>query len=76
MGLVGAPLLITSSVAVLFGVIDQISPWTAIATLPVALWELSLGLWMTFKGFRPSRITAGMATTSTPSPSIQDQAIA
>ena len=76
MGLVGAPLLITSSVAVLFGVIDQISPWTAIATLPVALWELSLGLWMTFKGFRPSPITAGTATTSTPSPSIQDQAIA
>ncbi len=75
MGLVGAPLLITSSVAVLFGVIDQISPWTAIATLPVALWELSLGLWMTFKGFRPSPITAGMATPSTPTPSIQDQAI-
>jgi hypothetical protein len=65
-GLIGAPLLITSSVAVLFGIIDQISPWTAIATLPVALWELSLGLWMTFKGFRPSPITATMDTTSTP----------
>ena len=47
-----------------------------VATLPVALWELSLGLWMTFTGFRPSPITAGMATPSTPSPSIQDQAIA
>ena len=26
----------------------------AIATLPILLWELSLGLWMTFKGFDPS----------------------
>jgi hypothetical protein len=58
MGLIGAPLLIASTVAVLFGVIEPISPWSAIATLPVALWELSLGLWLTFKGFRPSPITA------------------
>ena len=65
MGLIGAPLLITSTIAVFFGVIEQISPWTAIATLPVALWELSLGLWMTFKGFRPSPITAGMTAVGT-----------
>ena len=57
-GLIGAPLLLASSVAVFFGVIEPISPWTAIATLPVALWEFSLGLWLTFKGFRPSPITA------------------
>ena len=51
-----------------FGVIEPISPWTAIATLPVALWEFSLGLWLTFKGFRPSAITAGMAAAAAPSP--------
>jgi Domain of unknown function (DUF4386) len=66
LGLIGAPLLIASTIAVLFGRIDQISPWTAIATLPVALWELSLGLWLTFKGFRPSPITAGMVAVGTP----------
>jgi Domain of unknown function (DUF4386) len=66
MGLIGAPLLIISSVAVFFGVIEQISPWAAIATLPVALWEFSLGLWLTFKGFRPSPITAGPVAPSTP----------
>ena len=60
LGLVGAPLLIASTIAAFFGVIGQLSAWSAIATLPVALWELSLGLWMTFKGFRPSPITAGM----------------
>jgi Domain of unknown function (DUF4386) len=66
-GLVGAPLLLASSVAVFFGVIEPISAWSAIATLPVALWELSLGLWLTFKGFRPSPIVAGMTATATPS---------
>jgi Domain of unknown function (DUF4386) len=60
LGLIGAPLLIASTIAVFFGVIPQLSAWSAIATLPVALWELSLGLWMTFRGFRPSPITAGM----------------
>ena len=64
-GLIGAPLLLASSVAVFFGVIAPISTWTAIATLPIALWEFSLGLWLTFKGFRPSPITTG--TTRAPS---------
>jgi len=60
MGLIGAPLLIASTIAVLFGIIEPISPLSAIATLPVALWEFSLGLWLTVKGFRPSPITSGM----------------
>jgi hypothetical protein len=67
MGLFGAPLLITSTVTVLFGIIEPISPWAAIATLPVALWELSPGLWMTVKGFQPSAVTAGMTAAATPS---------
>jgi len=58
MGLIGAPMLISAVIAVLFGVIEPISAWSAIATLPVALWELSLGIWLTFKGFKPSPITS------------------
>jgi Domain of unknown function (DUF4386) len=65
-GLIGAPLLITSTIAAFFGVIPQLSAWSAIATLPVALWELSLGLWLTFKGFKPSPITAEMTAARTP----------
>jgi hypothetical protein len=65
LGLIGAPLLITSTIAAFFGVIEQVSVWSGIATVPVALWELSLGLWMTFKGFQPSPITAGMTTVGT-----------
>ena len=67
MGLIGAPLLIASSIAVLFGIIEPISPWTAVATLPVALWEFSLGLWLTFMGFRPSPVTVGMTAVATQS---------
>jgi hypothetical protein len=33
----------------------------AIATAPIFLWELSLGVWLVVKGFKPSPITAGMA---------------
>jgi hypothetical protein len=66
MGLIGAPLLTTSTIAVLFGIIEPISAWSAIATLPVALWELSLGIWLTFKGFKPSPIIADTDPTYSP----------
>jgi hypothetical protein len=39
---------------------------TAAAALPVAAWELSLGVWLVVKGFRPSPITAAMDAASTP----------
>jgi hypothetical protein len=57
LGLVGAPLLIASAMAVLFGAYDQVSVWSGLATVPIFFWELSLGLWMTIKGFKPSPIT-------------------
>jgi hypothetical protein len=55
-GLIGAPMLLTAMLAAYFGVIDQVSPVSGLLTLPVAAWELSVGLWMTFKGFRPSPV--------------------
>ena len=54
LGLIGAPLLFSSSLGTLFGVNDPMSVWTGIATIPIFIWELSIGLYMTFKGFRPS----------------------
>lgn len=53
MGLVGAPLLIVSVVARTFAGQDQLVLLAGIATLPIFAWELSLGLYLTFKGFRP-----------------------
>ena len=54
LGLIGAPLLFSSSLGILFGVNDGMSVWTGIATIPIFIWELSIGLYMTFKGFRPN----------------------
>ena len=59
-GLIGAPLLLASDAATLFGVIDRTSALSALLALPIALWEFSLGVWLTVKGFKPSPITAGM----------------
>jgi hypothetical protein len=52
-GLVGAPLLLISSTATLFGAWDQVSATSVVMALPIAAWELSLGIYMAVKGFRP-----------------------
>jgi hypothetical protein len=66
MGLIGAPLLLASITATFFGVYDQVSVWSGLATIPIAAWELSLGLWLVLKGFKPSPITAGTTAAGTP----------
>ena len=43
----------------------HVTVWSAIATFPVAAWELSLGLWLTVKGFKPAAITAEMTAADT-----------
>src|SRR5215211_6525065 len=64
-GLIGAPLLFASDVAVLFGAWEQVSALSAIAALPIALWEFSLGVYLVVKGFKPSPITARMVAADT-----------
>jgi len=54
LGLVGGPLLIASGTAVMFGVDHPHGTLQALTTIPEALWELSLGIYCTVKGFRPS----------------------
>jgi hypothetical protein len=58
MGLIGAPLLLISATATMFGVWDQLSLVSGVATVPIFFWELSLGCWMAFKGFKPSAVAA------------------
>jgi hypothetical protein len=60
MGLIGAPFLICTVIATLFGAMKLGS--AELAAVPVAAWELSLGVWLVVKGFRPSPITAEIAT--------------
>lgn len=53
LGLIGAPLLLAYTIGTMFGVTAGAPTWVAIAIVPIFVWELSLGLWMTFKGFDP-----------------------
>ena len=61
LGLIGAPLFIASAIAAFFRGDHPVTALTVIAGVPIFLWELSLGLWLVVKGFKPSPITAGMA---------------
>jgi hypothetical protein len=60
LGLIGGPLLVAAAIAVLFDVIDHGSAVQAVATIPEAAWELSFGIYLIVKGFRPSAIQAGI----------------
>jgi hypothetical protein len=57
-GLVGAPLLLTADVLNAFGYGTQGAGWSMLGTLPIAVWELSVGFYMTFKGFRREAVAA------------------
>ena len=57
LGLIGAPLLMASAIATMFGLHDQ-SVFPVIALAPIFIWELTIGLWMTFKGFNPTALAA------------------
>src|SRR5215212_5012851 len=58
LGLIGGPLLVAAAIAVLFDVIDRGSAVQAVATIPEAAWELSFGIYLIVKGFKPSPILA------------------
>lgn len=55
-GIVGGPILIAGYIAVLFGFVGQHAPLAGLSAIPVALFELSLGIWLTLKGFNISAI--------------------
>ncbi len=71
LGIVGGSLICASGVLVLFGVIaGNGSPVQAVATIPEFIWELSLGIYLIVKGFKPCPILeadgpelAGLAPT-------------
>ena len=52
LGLIGAPVLLTSTLITYFGGWEQVSAPAMIMVLPIATWEMSVGIYMTFKGFR------------------------
>jgi hypothetical protein len=52
LGLVGGPLLILMFVLIVFGAAENGDGLSALLTLPEAAWELSLGIYCAWKGFR------------------------
>jgi hypothetical protein len=56
LGLIGGPLVCASGIAVLLGGIQQDGLVQGAATIPEILWELSLGIYLTARGFKPSAL--------------------
>ena len=69
LGLIGGPLLILTGTAILFtgnDPSDSLRSLQGLATIPEFLWELFLGIYCTFKGFRPESPLLQADTTSFP----------
>ena len=60
LGLIGGPLIILSGTAILLGVIEAGSTAHNLAVIPEFFWELSFGIYLIVKGFKPSAVTADM----------------
>ena len=56
LGIVAGPVHFASFVAVLLGVIEAASVGQVIASIPVAAFEVILGIWLIVRGFNPSAI--------------------
>ena len=72
LGLIGVPLLLAGDIGTLLNFWGPVSSVSALLALPVALFEFSLGVYLTVKGFNPSPILssdtrdAGVNTSVTP----------
>ena len=60
LGLIGGPLIVLSGTAILLGVIEAGSTAHNLAVIPEFFWELSFGVYLIVKGFKPSAITPDM----------------
>ena len=58
-GIIGAFTLVAGDVAVLYGVYDQRAPIAGLSAVPIALWEFSLGIYLTIKGFKENAVILG-----------------
>jgi hypothetical protein len=66
LGIIGAPFLIVNTIVFMFGITSgPLYVLTAIGVIPIAIFEFGLGVWLTFKGFNPSAVTALYAKTAT-----------
>ncbi|GGP95274.1 hypothetical protein BKA00_003824 [Actinomadura coerulea] len=62
------PIACATATAVLFGAYEQQSPVNFLFTAPEIVWEVSLGIWLVTKGFRPCPLITGTAPQTTQVP--------
>jgi Domain of unknown function (DUF4386) len=60
LGLIAGPVLMARFVGILFGVFEPGSVLGGLMVLPEFFWELSLGIWLTVRGFNPSALASVM----------------
>jgi hypothetical protein len=65
LGLIGGVLVCVSGSAVLLGALEQGGSVQTLATMPEFFWELSLGIYLTVKGFRPAAAVSQPARNAT-----------
>jgi hypothetical protein len=72
LGLIAGPVLCAAGIAILFDIFEPGSLPQVIASAPEFVWELSLGIYLMVKGFKPSPIlspntgAAGVGASSSP----------
>jgi hypothetical protein len=71
LGIAGAPLFIAFVFGTMLGITEPGTALHGLAVAPFFIWELVVGLWMTFKGFNRSApiVVAAMAESAEGSPS-------
>ena len=60
LGLIAGPLLAASGILIMFNVIGRGGTVQQLATIPEFVWELSFGIYLIVKGFKPSPTLAGL----------------
>jgi Domain of unknown function (DUF4386) len=66
LGLIGGPLLLISSVLIVFDVFENGSGPSGLLSLPEIVWETSICIYCTWKGFLPSPIADAEVATAHP----------
>jgi len=64
LGLIGGPLLFAAAVAVVFGAFEADETPARVLTIPEFFWELSLGIYLAFKGFKAPEAPAASAVSA------------
>ena len=69
-GLAGGPLIFLAAFGVLLGAWTQVSLAGSLPAVPVAVWEMSLAVWVIAKGFRRSPAAAGTQPAADQDPAL------